>query len=118
VRASLFTRAKDFGIVLDDIAITHLSFSTEFTKAVEMKQVAAQDAERAKFVVLKAEQVRRLAVQLAHCCWWGGVLRCCAGVVAGVPSRRAAGAGERVRSLDASAAGARLRPLRSSRCSS
>lgn len=51
-------RAADFGIVLEDIAITHLSFGTEFTKAVEMKQVAEQDAERARFVVLKAEQVR------------------------------------------------------------
>ena len=29
----------------------------QFTKAVEMKQVAEQDAERAKFVVMKAEQV-------------------------------------------------------------
>lgn len=28
-------------------------------QAVEMKQVAEQDAERARFVVLKAEQVRR-----------------------------------------------------------
>jgi len=27
-------------------------------RAVEMKQVAEQDAERAKFVVMKAEQVR------------------------------------------------------------
>jgi hypothetical protein len=71
VRANLFTRAKDFGIVLDDIAITHLSFSTEFTKAVEMKQVAAQDAERAKFVVLKAEQVGAAG---RGC---GGVVCCC-----------------------------------------
>lgn len=30
----------------------------QFTKAVEAKQVAQQDAERARFVVLKAEQVR------------------------------------------------------------
>lgn len=29
----------------------------QFMKAVEMKQVAEQDAERAKFVVMKAEQV-------------------------------------------------------------
>jgi prohibitin 1 len=35
-----------------------LPASAQFTKAVEMKQVAEQDAERAKFVVLKAEQVR------------------------------------------------------------
>ena len=30
----------------------------QFTKAVEAKQVAQQDAERARFVVLKADQVR------------------------------------------------------------
>ena len=38
------------------------SFGTEFTKAVEMKQVAEQDAERARFVVAKAEQERNAAV--------------------------------------------------------
>jgi hypothetical protein len=32
VRESLTVRAADFGIVLEDIAITHLSFGTEFTK--------------------------------------------------------------------------------------
>lgn len=62
VRDSLTVRAADFGIVLEDIAITHLSFGTEFTKAVEMKQVAEQDAERARFVVLKAEQERNAAI--------------------------------------------------------
>ena len=30
----------------------------QFTKAVEAKQVAQQDAERARFVVLKADQAR------------------------------------------------------------
>ncbi|MEW5300614.1 MAG: hypothetical protein WDW38_009155 [Sanguina aurantia] len=62
VRDSLLARAADFGIVLEDVAITHLSFGTEFTRAVEMKQVAEQDAERAKFVVMKAEQERNAAV--------------------------------------------------------
>lgn len=62
VRESLLTRAQDFGVALDDVAITHLSFGTEFTRAVEMKQVAEQDAERAKFVVMKAEQERNAAV--------------------------------------------------------
>ena len=36
----------------------------QFTKAVEAKQVAQQDAERARFVVLKADQVR-----LSACCF-------------------------------------------------
>ncbi|XP_022932154.1 prohibitin-3, mitochondrial [Cucurbita pepo subsp. pepo] len=62
VRESLVRRAKDFNIVLDDVAITHLSYSPEFSKAVEQKQVAQQEAERSKFVVAKAEQERRAAI--------------------------------------------------------
>ncbi|KAF5832880.1 prohibitin [Dunaliella salina] len=62
VRNTLLKRAADFGIVLDDVAITHLSFGSEFMRAVEMKQVAEQDAERAKFVVMKAEQERNGAI--------------------------------------------------------
>jgi len=30
---------------------THLTFGREFTEAVEMKQVAQQDAERARYLV-------------------------------------------------------------------
>lgn len=62
VRDSLTKRAKDFNIVLDDVAITHLSYGAEFSKAVEQKQVAQQEAERSKYVVAKAEQERRAAI--------------------------------------------------------
>ncbi|PIN18376.1 Prohibitin [Handroanthus impetiginosus] len=62
VRESLIRRAKDFNIVLDDVAITHLSYGAEFSRAVEQKQVAQQEAERSRFVVMKAEQERRAAV--------------------------------------------------------
>ncbi|XP_027342394.1 prohibitin-3, mitochondrial isoform X1 [Abrus precatorius] len=62
VRESLVRRAKDFNIVLDDVAITHLSYGGEFSRAVEQKQVAQQEAERSKFVVMKAEQERRAAI--------------------------------------------------------
>ncbi|GJV82350.1 prohibitin-3, mitochondrial [Tanacetum coccineum] len=62
VRDSLVRRAKDFNIELDDVAITHLSYGAEFSKAVEQKQVAQQEAERSKFVVAKAEQERRAAI--------------------------------------------------------
>lgn len=61
VSESLRRRACDFNIILDDVSITHLSFSGEFTKAVEAKQVAEQDAQRAQFVVMKAEQVLPLS---------------------------------------------------------
>eukprot|EP00897_Mesotaenium_endlicherianum_P010336 jgi/Mesen1/9330/ME000061S08772 len=62
VREALNARAADFNLVLDDVAITHLSYGTEFSRAVEQKQVAQQEAERSKFVVAKAEQERRAAI--------------------------------------------------------
>eukprot|EP00640_Fibrocapsa_japonica_P003523 CAMPEP_0113940856 /NCGR_PEP_ID=MMETSP1339-20121228/6898_1 /TAXON_ID=94617 /ORGANISM="Fibrocapsa japonica" /LENGTH=293 /DNA_ID=CAMNT_0000944819 /DNA_START=46 /DNA_END=927 /DNA_ORIENTATION=+ /assembly_acc=CAM_ASM_000762 len=65
--ASLLTkRARDFGILLDDVSITHLSFSREYTAAVEAKQVAQQDAERAKYVVDKAIQEKRSIILKAQ----------------------------------------------------
>jgi regulator of protease activity HflC (stomatin/prohibitin superfamily) len=39
--------------VLEDVSITHLNFSREYSKAVEDKQVAQQDSEKAKFIVDK-----------------------------------------------------------------
>lgn len=39
VRAELLKRALKFGLVLDDVSITHVAFSPEFTHAVEAKQV-------------------------------------------------------------------------------
>ncbi|KAF8307508.1 hypothetical protein DL93DRAFT_2171647 [Clavulina sp. PMI_390] len=62
IREDLLNRAKEFNISLEDVSITHLTFGKEFTQAVEAKQIAQQDAERAKFVVEKAEQERRAAV--------------------------------------------------------
>ena len=40
VRDRLIERAKDFNIVLDDVSITDLSFSSEYTAAIEAKQVS------------------------------------------------------------------------------
>ncbi|KAL7065115.1 hypothetical protein AAHC03_04704 [Spirometra sp. Aus1] len=62
VSDSLTERASSFGILLDDIALTQISFSTEFAAAVEAKQVAQQEAERARFLVEKAEQQKLAAV--------------------------------------------------------
>ena len=41
---------------------THLTFGKEFTAAVELKQVAQQEAERARFLVEKAEQHKKAAI--------------------------------------------------------
>lgn len=42
-------RLEKYGIVIDDVSITNLEFSEAFTKSIEEKQVAQQNAERAKF---------------------------------------------------------------------
>ena len=62
IRSDLLQRAGEFNIVLEDVSITHLTFGKEFTQAVEAKQIAQQDAERAKFIVEKAEQERQASV--------------------------------------------------------
>jgi len=62
IRDALTKRAAEFHIVLDDVSITHLSFSQEFTSAIEHKQVAQQEAERSKFIVLKNEQEKKAAI--------------------------------------------------------
>jgi len=56
VREHLTTRALRFNLVLDDVSITHVAFSPEFTHAVEAKQVAQQTALRAAFLVDQAVQ--------------------------------------------------------------
>lgn len=62
IRQELLERAKEFHVKLEDVSITHMTFGSDFTKAVEQKQIAQQDAERAKFLVEKAEQERQAAV--------------------------------------------------------
>jgi len=39
IRSQLQKRALEFRILLDDVSITHLTFSREYTNAVEAKQV-------------------------------------------------------------------------------
>ncbi|KAH6804950.1 prohibitin 6 [Perilla frutescens var. frutescens] len=62
IRQILTQRAANFNIALDDVSITALTFGREFTNAIEAKQIAAQEAERAKFVVEKAEQDKQSAI--------------------------------------------------------
>ncbi|KAM0728079.1 Prohibitin-2 [Formica fusca] len=66
VRKELTERARDFNIVLDDVSITELSFGKEYTAAVEAKQVAQQEAQRAAFVVERAKQERQQKIVQAE----------------------------------------------------
>ncbi|CAF4243988.1 unnamed protein product, partial [Rotaria sordida] len=53
----LTERAAQFGLLLDDISIAHLSFRPEFTSAVELKR---------RFLVEKTEQIRQANVIAAE----------------------------------------------------
>jgi len=66
IREQLTERARDFNIILDDVAITELSFGKEYSAAVESKQVAQQEAQRAAFVVDKAKQERQQKIVQAE----------------------------------------------------
>jgi len=62
IREQLVQRAAEFNLILDDVSITHLSFGKEYTAAVEAKQVAQQEAERARFIVDKALQEKKSVI--------------------------------------------------------
>jgi len=62
IRTAIRERAKQFNILMDDISITHLTYGKEFARAIEEKQVAEQQAEQQKFIVMRAEQERQATV--------------------------------------------------------
>jgi len=62
IRELLQKRASEFNIILDDVSITDLQFSAEFASSIEAKQVAQQEAERAKFIVQKRQEEARANV--------------------------------------------------------
>ncbi|KAI9208339.1 prohibitin-2 [Polychytrium aggregatum] len=66
VRDQLLTRAAQFNIILDDVSITHVAFSPEFTSAVEAKQIAQQDAQRASYIVDQARQQKQSIIVKAE----------------------------------------------------
>ncbi|UXI19050.1 uncharacterized protein NH340_JMT04993 [Sarcoptes scabiei] len=66
VRKQLIDRAKDFHIILDDVSLTELSFSKEYSAAVEAKQVAQQEAQRAQFLVEQSKQEKQQKIVQAE----------------------------------------------------
>jgi len=55
-RKLLADRLEPRGIVLDDLSIVNFQFSDEFNKAIESKQVAQQEAERAGYELERARK--------------------------------------------------------------
>ena len=56
IMAKLIERSALFDIILDDVSVVHLSFSSEYMGAIEQKQVEQQNAERSKLEVEKFKQ--------------------------------------------------------------
>lgn len=59
IKQGIMQRLKEFNIVLDDVSITALTFGKQFTDAIEQKQIAAQRAERARYVVQQAIEEKK-----------------------------------------------------------
>jgi prohibitin 1 len=46
IKQGLITKALEYNVVIDDVAIIHIDFSKEYREAIESKQVSQQMAER------------------------------------------------------------------------
>lgn len=66
VRENLTRRAARFNLVLDDVSITHVTFSPAFSDAVEAKQIAQQTAQRAAYLVDQAIQEKQSIIVRAQ----------------------------------------------------
>lgn len=62
----LSERLKKFNVVLEDVSIVNVSFSPEFNRAIEQKQVAQQEAERALFVTQQASAEAQATINRAR----------------------------------------------------
>jgi regulator of protease activity HflC (stomatin/prohibitin superfamily) len=62
---SLAQRLEKYGIIILDTSVIDLTFSTEFAKAVEEKQIAEQRAQRAVYIAQEAEQEAQADVNRA-----------------------------------------------------
>lgn len=64
--ALLGERLRKSSVILDDVSITNVTFSEQFNKAIEDKQVAQQEAERAVFKAQEASQTAQSTINLAR----------------------------------------------------
>jgi prohibitin 1 len=60
------SRLEKYGVSVVDLSIVNFSFSPQFSEAIEAKQVAAQEAEKAKYLVEKEKQVAQANIESAR----------------------------------------------------
>jgi len=66
IREALSRRAARFNIVLDDVSLTHVTFSPAFAESVEAKQIAQQTAQKAAYLVDQAIQEKQSIIVRAQ----------------------------------------------------
>lgn len=66
IKAALKERLGNFNILLDEVSITQVSFSKEFEKAVEEKQIAQQNSERMRYLVERSKEIKKTAIITAE----------------------------------------------------
>jgi prohibitin 1 len=62
---ALKTRLAAYGIQVNDVSLVDFGFSPEFTKAIEAKQIAEQEAKQAEYIALKASKEAQADVNRA-----------------------------------------------------
>jgi len=50
------TRLAAYGVIVDDVSLVDFAFSPEFSRAIEAKQIAEQEAKQAEFIAVKASK--------------------------------------------------------------
>lgn len=62
---NLAERLSDYGLIIDDVSLVDFSFSPEFARAIEAKQIAEQEAKQAEFIARKATQEAQAEINRA-----------------------------------------------------
>lgn len=65
IDSNLKKRLATYGLIVDDVSLVNFAFSPEFSKAIEAKQIAEQEAKQAEFTAKKATQQAQAEVNLA-----------------------------------------------------
>lgn len=65
IEKTLKLRLVKYGIQVDDVSLTRIGFSPEFTRSIELKQIAEQDAKKAEYEALKAAKQAEAEVNKA-----------------------------------------------------
>ncbi|WP_096626410.1 prohibitin family protein [Calothrix sp. NIES-3974] len=65
IDTALKTRLAAYNVIIDDVSLVDFAFSPEFSKAIESKQIAEQEAKQAEFIAQKATQEAQAEVNRA-----------------------------------------------------